>query len=67
MPAVLNAANEIAVNAFLSGMIRFTGIPDIIKKTMDHHAAMPDTELETVLEADGWARRKAQEAVKSLK
>jgi 1-deoxy-D-xylulose-5-phosphate reductoisomerase len=66
MPAVLNAANEVAVDAFLSGMIRFTEIPCIIKRTMSHHTATPDTELGAVLEADGWARRKAHEVIKSL-
>jgi 1-deoxy-D-xylulose-5-phosphate reductoisomerase len=63
MPAVLNAANEVAVDAFLKGMIRFTEIPVIIKGTMDLHTVTPDTELSAVMEADRWARRKAEEAV----
>lgn len=64
MPSVLNAANETAVHAFLKGSIRFNEIPVIIKKTMDNHSVMPDTDLEVVLEADGWARKKAEEFIK---
>jgi 1-deoxy-D-xylulose-5-phosphate reductoisomerase len=66
MPAVLNAADEAAVNAFLKGAIRFTEIPVIVRRTMDHHTVMPDTELDVILEADRWARRKAEEVIKSL-
>jgi 1-deoxy-D-xylulose-5-phosphate reductoisomerase len=64
MPSVLNAANEVAVHAFLKGSIRFSEIPVIIKKTMDNHSVMPDTDLEGVLEADRWARKKAEEFIK---
>ncbi len=63
MPSVLNAANEVAVNAFLNGRIRFTEIPVIIKKTMDHHIVASDAELDVVLEADRWARKKAEEVI----
>jgi len=64
MSAVLNAANEVAVKAFLNEMIKFTELPVIIKRTMDHHAVTPDTELDLVLEADQWARRKAEEIIR---
>ncbi|NCO68473.1 MAG: 1-deoxy-D-xylulose-5-phosphate reductoisomerase [Nitrospirae bacterium CG_4_10_14_0_8_um_filter_41_23] len=67
MPSVLNAANEVAVNAFLKGAIRFTEIPVIIRKTMDHHTVMPDTELNVVMEADRWAREMAEEVIKSIR
>jgi 1-deoxy-D-xylulose-5-phosphate reductoisomerase len=60
MPSVLNAANEVAVNAFLKGFIRFTDIPVIIRKTIDCHIALPDTSLEAVTGADRWAREKAE-------
>jgi 1-deoxy-D-xylulose-5-phosphate reductoisomerase len=60
MPAVLNAANEVAVNAFLKGLIRFTDIPAIIKKTMDCHAVLPGISLNRVTKADRWAREKAE-------
>jgi 1-deoxy-D-xylulose-5-phosphate reductoisomerase len=63
MPSVMNASNEVAVNAFLKGRIRFTDIPVIIKKTMDQHRVMPDTELDAVLEADRWARKQAEGAI----
>ncbi len=66
MPSVLNAANEVAVNAFLKGKIKFTKISVIIKKTMDYHIVMSDTELDAVIEADRWARKKAEEVIKSL-
>ncbi|MBI5188110.1 MAG: 1-deoxy-D-xylulose-5-phosphate reductoisomerase [Nitrospirae bacterium] len=67
MPSVLNAANEVAVAAFLHDKIRFNDIPVIIKKTMDCHVPQPETELDTVIEADRWAREKAEEVIKKLK
>ncbi len=66
MPSVLNAANEVAVNAFLKGIIRFTEIPVIIRKTMEDHSVNPDTELQAVLEADRWARKTAERVIKTL-
>jgi len=67
MPSVLNAANEVAVCAFLKGSVRFTEIPVVIRKTMSCHTAMPDTKLDAVLEADRWARGKAEGIVHSLR
>jgi len=64
MPAVLNAANEVAVEAFLKGRIRFTDIPVIIKRTMDEHTLMSDAELDMVMEADRWARRNTEEVIR---
>ncbi|MCX7924572.1 MAG: 1-deoxy-D-xylulose-5-phosphate reductoisomerase [Fimbriimonadales bacterium] len=55
MPTVLNAANEVAVRAFLKGCIRFTDIPRLVERAMQAHVPMPPT-LENVLEADQWAR-----------
>ncbi len=66
MPSVLNAANEVAVNAFLKGIIRFTAIPHVIKKIMDQHSLISETGLDVILEADKWARKKAKEIIKSL-
>ena len=60
MPAVLNAANEVAVSAFLAKKIHFTDIPRIIEKTMDLFHAAKIVCLEDVLQADTWARRKAR-------
>lgn len=64
MPAVLNAANEIAVNAFLDGRISFNDIPVIIKETMLAHEPLPAPKLEAVIEADRWARKSAGECVR---
>ncbi|MCL4474962.1 MAG: 1-deoxy-D-xylulose-5-phosphate reductoisomerase [Nitrospirae bacterium] len=64
MPAVLNAANEVMVNAFLKGRISFTQIPVIIKKTMHSHKTQKAAELDAVIEADRWAREKAEEYIK---
>jgi 1-deoxy-D-xylulose-5-phosphate reductoisomerase len=61
MPAVMNAANEVAVDAFLSGCIRFPDIARIIEKTMDAHQPHALTTIEEVLHADRWGRMKAKE------
>lgn len=57
MPAVLNAANEVAVAAFLREEIRFGQIPQLIRAACEAHTAQPATNLETVLAADQWARQ----------
>jgi len=67
MPCVLNAANEVAVEAFLKGKIKFTEIAHVIRKSMESHDVMPDNELDAVIEADRWARRKAQEIIKGIR
>jgi 1-deoxy-D-xylulose-5-phosphate reductoisomerase len=59
MPAVLNAANEIAVAAFLGGKIGFRDIHKIIAKTMQAHTPTHAKEVEDVLDVDGWARARA--------
>jgi 1-deoxy-D-xylulose-5-phosphate reductoisomerase len=56
MPAALNAANEIAVNAFLDGALPFTKIPSLIRQVMEEHDMKPAQTLEDVLKADHWAR-----------
>jgi 1-deoxy-D-xylulose-5-phosphate reductoisomerase len=67
MPAVLNAANEVAVNAFLNREIRLPDIPVVIRKTMSKHTVMAATELALVLEADRWGRDKAQEVIQKIR
>jgi 1-deoxy-D-xylulose-5-phosphate reductoisomerase len=62
-PAVLNAANEVAVEAFLAGRIRFTAIAPVIEDTLASIAAAPADALGEVLEADALARRKAGERI----
>ncbi|MDR1726488.1 MAG: 1-deoxy-D-xylulose-5-phosphate reductoisomerase [Acidobacteriota bacterium] len=59
-PAVLNAANEVAVEAFLGERLAFTDIPRIIRAVLRAHTPRPADELETVLEADAWAREAAR-------
>lgn len=59
MPAVLNASNEVGVERFLAGGIRFTEIARAVKATMDAHRPVPEPSLEEVLAADAWAREQA--------
>jgi 1-deoxy-D-xylulose-5-phosphate reductoisomerase len=66
MPATMNAANEIAVEAFLNGGVRFTDIAEIIHNTMSLHASKDIETLEDALEADRWAREKAESLVLAL-
>lgn len=55
-PAVLNAANEIAVERFLAGDVRFTDIVPLVRETLGRFSGLDDDGLEVVLEADRWAR-----------
>jgi 1-deoxy-D-xylulose-5-phosphate reductoisomerase len=59
LPAAMNAANEIAVAAFLDNKIRFSDIPKIIESVMNQHVAEPAASLEAVVEADQTAREQA--------
>ena len=61
MPAVLNAANEVAVEAFLAGKIGFLGIPKIIEKTLRAHHLVYKPVLADIFAADAWARETAEE------
>jgi 1-deoxy-D-xylulose-5-phosphate reductoisomerase len=61
MPAALNAANEVAVAAYLQERIGFLGIADVIRATMEAHTPRAVTSLEDALEADRWAREKADQ------
>jgi 1-deoxy-D-xylulose-5-phosphate reductoisomerase len=61
MPAVLNAANEVAVQAFLDRRICFLDIPRMIESVMkEHEVSENGLTLQSVLDADNWARRQAQ-------
>ena len=64
LPAVLNAANEVAVAAFLDGRIGFPAIPEAIREVMDAHPCRAVAALEDVLAADAWARERTQAALK---
>lgn len=60
MPAVLNAANEMAVYAFLDGKIGFTAIAQLIGRIMEEHQRIPNPSLDEIIDADGWARRESE-------
>ncbi len=60
MPAVLNAANEVAVERFLRGEVSFGRIPQLVRAAMDLHHPTAEPTLEQVLEADRWARAVAR-------
>lgn len=63
LPAVLNGANEVAVQAFLDEAIPYKDIPEIIRQAMQNHNARPITCIEDVLEADRWARAEARKLI----
>ena len=65
MPAVLNAANEVAVMAFLQGKIPFLSIAEVVEGTMSRHDAIPSPGLDEILNADGWARQVAEHMLSS--
>ncbi len=62
LPAVLSAANEVAVDLFLSGRIAFTDIAARVERAMEAHSVRPDPDLPELLEIDAWARRAALES-----
>ena len=66
LPAVMNAANEIAVAAFLDRRLRFPDIWHVVEEVMNRHTAIAHPNLDAILEADQWARREAHGYVKSL-
>jgi 1-deoxy-D-xylulose-5-phosphate reductoisomerase len=63
-PAILNAANEVAVQAFLDGRLRFIGIPRVIEDTLAQVARADAAQLEIVLAADAQARRTAEALIR---
>lgn len=65
-PAVLNAANEVAVGAFLERRLAFAGIPGVIEQVLARHTGVTSPTLAEVLEADDWARRAAAGAVAAV-
>ena len=67
LPAVMNAANEIAVAAFLDRQIKFPGIWKTVEEVMNRHVSVAHPDLDAILAADQWARAEATRFVKSLK
>ncbi|WP_017791846.1 1-deoxy-D-xylulose-5-phosphate reductoisomerase [Leucobacter salsicius] len=62
-PAVFNAANEEAVDAFHEGRIPFTGIVDTVREVLEAHEAPADLTLDTLAEAERWARERAEKVI----
>jgi 1-deoxy-D-xylulose-5-phosphate reductoisomerase len=64
-PAVLGAADEVAVSNFLAGHLSYPGIAHVIQDTLGAHNGNSNPSLDQVLEADSWARRYAEDRVKT--
>src|SRR5256886_2076717 len=60
LPAVMNAANEIAVAGFLDRQVRFPDIWQIVEEVMNRHTSVAHPDLDAILQADQWARNEAQ-------
>ena len=56
----MNAANEIAVEAFVNRQLSFVGITETVRRTMEAHKVVEHATLEQILEADAWARKEAR-------
>ena len=63
MPAVLNAANEVAVQAFLEEQIPYKEISEIIRMVMHNHRPVPLKEIQSILDADLWAREESTKII----
>ena len=63
LPAVMNAANEIAVDAFISHRISFLRIPEIIRMVMDAHEVKYQPDISVLIDADRWARQLARKQI----
>jgi 1-deoxy-D-xylulose-5-phosphate reductoisomerase len=66
-PAVLNAANEVAVAAFLDHRIPFSGIPGLIQQTLNAHEPVSNPGLPEILAADRWARTEGERSVANFR
>ncbi|MCU1452607.1 MAG: 1-deoxy-D-xylulose 5-phosphate reductoisomerase [Acidimicrobiales bacterium] len=64
-PAALNAANEVAVQAFLDGAIRWIDIPEVLSRVLDRHDGTRADSAEAVIAVDGWARQEARRLVEA--
>jgi 1-deoxy-D-xylulose-5-phosphate reductoisomerase len=67
MPAILNAANEIAVNAFLEGSLKFTDVPLLLQRVMEEHEVKSVHTIEDILRADQWARERSKAILEGRK
>ena len=67
MPAVLNAANEVAVDVFLKGQIKFTDIANVVEAVMGRHKAFQIETVNDIIKVDHWARKKALTVIGELR
>ncbi|MFT3992043.1 MAG: 1-deoxy-D-xylulose-5-phosphate reductoisomerase [Luteolibacter sp.] len=67
LPAVFNAANEVAVDAFRAGGLSFPGIWKCVAEVMENHATDHSPDLETIIAADQWARKQAGKVIRQGK
>jgi 1-deoxy-D-xylulose-5-phosphate reductoisomerase len=67
MPAIVNAANEVAVGAFLEGSLKFTEIPPLLQRVMGEHEVKPVHTIEDILKADHWARERTKALLEGRK
>ncbi len=65
-PAVLNAADEVAVSAFLQEKIAFTDLPDIVNRVLDNHAVKADPSINDILQADVMARQETEKIIERM-
>ncbi|MGA2554223.1 MAG: 1-deoxy-D-xylulose-5-phosphate reductoisomerase, partial [Smithella sp.] len=65
-PVVLNAADEIAVSAFMDKKIRFVDLPGIIEDVLTLHRVMNNPSLDDILQADSWARRETEKIIERM-
>ena len=66
LACVLNSANEIIVEAFLAGRLRFKDIPNSLMRVLDKHKAIKNPDIEEIMEADKWARGEAEVILKAI-
>jgi len=67
LPAILHAANEVAVDAFVKGELSFTGIPQVVEQVMTQLSGLAGTTLDEILAADSEARIQAEEILSAVK
>ncbi|MEE8547698.1 MAG: 1-deoxy-D-xylulose-5-phosphate reductoisomerase [bacterium] len=65
IPAIMNAANEVAVEVFLNGQLPFTGIPQVVAHVMETAPEVQDRNLAEIMRGDNWARKAARDYIAS--
>jgi 1-deoxy-D-xylulose-5-phosphate reductoisomerase len=66
LPGVFNAANEVAVEAFVQGSLSFPGIWETVERVMAAHTTVANPALSEIVSADTWARQTAAQVVQNL-